>query len=173
MFDKFFRHRAINAFLKRRKNCILPDISKYPAVALLMDETQYPKLKSVETLLYRLFLMKRCHFYVIFNELPENVPSNDKVTFITKNDFNFFGKFNGGALSSLTSEHHDFIADMSGRKSELLVEEYVMSVLKTPFRIAFGKSSKALFDLVIDSKSDDMTVKIEALHKYLLMLSGK
>lgn len=173
MFDKFFRNRAISAFLKRKKGCVLPDISKCPMMALLINGEQFARLKELETSLNRLFAVKKCIFFVISDDLPDNMLVGDKINFITKKNFNFFGKLESDALSSLSSVSYDLIVNLSGCNAETLAEEYIMTVLKTSFRVSFGKSYESLYDLVIDSKKDDLILKIEALHKYLLMLSGK
>lgn len=173
MFEKFFRNRAIKAFLKRKKNGVLPDISKYPTVALLLNEEQFAKHKELEKILDKLFTLKKCYLFVISNELPDFVLVGDKINFITKKNFNFFGMLDGDVQSSLTSLSYDMIVNLAGNNEELLTEEYIMTILKTSFRISFGKSYESLYDLVIDSKNADLIAKIEALHKYLSMLSGK
>jgi len=173
MFDKFFRNRAINAFLNRKENGILPDISKCPTMALLLNEAQYVRLKELETILNTLFALKKCSFFVISNDTQDKVLLGDDIYLITKGCYNLLGKFGRGMKSLLSLESYDMVVNLSGSNSELLTEEYVMTVLKTSFRISFGESYESLYDLVIDSKNADMIVKIEALHKYLLMLSGK
>lgn len=173
MFDKFFRNRAICAFLKKEKKCVLPDISKCPTMALLINGVQFARLKELEANLNKMFAVKKYFFFVISDDLPDNMLVGDKINFITKKNFNFFGKLESDAKSSLSSVSYDLIVNLSGCNAELLTEEYIMTVLRTPFRISFGKSFESLYDLVIDSKNDDVIEKIVALHKYLLMLSGK
>lgn len=173
MFDRFFRNRAINAFLAKKKNGVLPDISKYPVIALLMDETQYVKVKELETVLNKLFVPKKICFFVIYNELPKDFKIDGKANVISRGDFNIFGRLKKNVQFELTSTSFDMMVNLSGGNSELLMEEYIMAVLKASFRVSFGNSCGSLYDFVIDSKQDGLVGKIETLHKYLVMLLGK
>ena len=173
MFDKFLRNRAICAFLKKEKKCVLPDISKCPTMALLINDVQFARLKELEANLNKMFAVKKYFFFVISDDLPDNMLVGDKINFITKKNFNFFGKLKNEFRSSFSSETYDLAVNLSDSNTGLITEEYVMTFLKTSFRVSFGESYESLYDLVLDSKDDDLIVKIETLHKYLLVLSGK
>lgn len=173
MFDKFFRNRAVSAFLKSGKNCVLPDISKCSTMALLINYAQFARLDELEKKLNELFAPDKCIFFVISDGMNYNILVDDKVNFVTKTNFNFFGKLKNEVRSSFSSETYDLVVNLSDSNTGLITEEYVMTFLKTSFRISFGESYESLYDLVLDSKDDDLIAKIETLHKYLLMLSGK
>lgn len=173
MFDKFFRNRAVGAFLKSGRKCVLPDISKCPTMALLINYAQFARLDELEKKLNELFAPDKCVFFVISDGLNYNILADDMVNFVTKTNFNFFGKMKSEVKSSFSSETYDLAVNLSDSNTGLITEEYIMTVLKTPFRVSFGESFESLYDLVLDSKDDDLIAKIETLHKYLLMLSGK
>jgi len=62
---RFFRQRAVKGFLKRKKPCVLPDISKYPAMAVLLDKDRFNRRAEIEKTLTRVFVMKNYVFIVV------------------------------------------------------------------------------------------------------------
>ena len=68
---RFFRQKAINGFLKRKQSCVLPDIAKYPSVAILLDQDQFKRYKEIEAELRRLFVLKRYTFITYVDALPK------------------------------------------------------------------------------------------------------
>ena len=171
---RFFRQRAINGFLKRKKSCILPDISKYPSVAILLDPEQFKQYKDVENTLKRLFTLKRYTFIVFVDELPKDVMQTDRYFFIRKEDFNFWGLMKRDKYESLISLSFDMVVDFTKVNDEVMTNKYILTLINNSFRMTFGKSNHKLYDMVIDSKNDDnMLNRIEILKNYLSMLLGQ
>ena len=170
---RFFRQRAINGFLKRKKSCILPDISKYPSVAILLDQEQFKHYKEIENTLKRLFVLKKYSFIVFVDALPKDVMQTDRYFFIRKENFNFWGLMKLDKKESLLCMSFDLVIDFSSA-DELLTNAYILTLINNSFRLTFGSSCPALYDMVIDSKKDDnMLNRIEILKNYLSMLLGK
>ena len=171
---RFFRRRALNGFLKRKKSCILPDISKYPSVAILLSQEQFKRYKEIESTLTRLFLLKRFSFIVYVDALPTNVMQTDRYYFIRKEDFDFWGLMKRDKRESLVSMQFDMAVDFTKTQDEQLTNKYILTLVNCSFRVTFGNSSQAFYDMVIDSKKDDdMLNQIEILRNYLSMLLGK
>ena len=171
---RFFRQRAIRGFLKRKKQCILPDITKYPTVAILLDEEQFKRHKEIEATMNRLFSLKRLTFVTYVNEMPKDVLQSDRHFFIRKDDFNFWGLMKQDKKESLISLSFDMMIDFAHTNDELLTNKYIMSLINNTFRVTFGHRCTSFYDMVIDSKKDDdMLRRIEFLHDYLSMLLGK
>ena len=171
---KFCRQRAIRGFLKRKKQCILPDITKYPTIALLLDEEQFKRHKEIEKTMASLFDMKRLTLIAYVNELPKDVLQSDRHFFIRKDDFNFWGIMKQDKKESLISLSFDMMVDFAHNSDELLTNQYIMSLINNTFRATFGRRCTKFYDMVIDSKKDDdMLRRIEILHDYLSMLLGK
>ena len=171
---RFFRQRAIKSFLKKKKNCVLPDITKYPTVAVMLDAEQFKRHNEIEKTLSRFFTMKRYTFIVCCDEIPENVAKSNNFFFITKKDFDFWGLIRREEKYELLSMAFDMLVDFTKTTDELMTNNYVMTLINNSFRVRFGTSSPAFYDLVIDTKKDDdMLNQIEILYKYLSMLLGR
>lgn len=171
---RFFRQRAIKSFLKRKKPCILPDITKYPTLALLLDEDQFKRHKELEQTVMKLFSLKRLTFVVYVEALPQNVLQSEKYILLTKNDFNFWGLVKKEKWETFLSLPFDLVIDFTRMNDGLLTNRYIMALINNTFRVSFRHRSSSFYDLVIDSKNDDdMLKRIEILHDYLSMLLGK
>lgn len=171
---RFFRQRAIRGFLKRKKQCILPDITKYPTIAVLLNEEQFKRHKEIEVAMNRLFNLKRLTLVAYVTALPKDVLQSDRNFFIKKDDFNFWGLMKQDKKESLISLSFDMMIDFVHNSDELLTNQYIMSLINNTFRVTFGRRCTSFYDLVIDSKKDDdMLRRIEILHDYLSMLLGK
>lgn len=171
---KFCRQSAIRGFMKRRKSCVLPDISKYPSMAILIDGDQFENCREIENTLKRLFELKRYTFIIYVDELPQDVTNTDRYLFIRKEDFNFWGLMKPGKKELLLGLAFDLVMDFSKKSDELLKNDYILTLINSSFRMTFGSSCPAMFDMVIDSKKDDDILnRIQILQKYLLMLLGK
>lgn len=171
---KFFRQRAIKSFLRKKKSCVLPDITKYPTVAVMLDIEQFKHHKEIESTLSRLFAMKRYTLIVCCDEIPNGAPKDDRFFFITKKDFDFWGLIKREEKYELLGMAFDMLVDFTKTTDEVMTNTYVMTLINNSFRVRFGSSSQAFYDLVIDTKKDDnMLNQIEVLYKYLSMLLGR
>ena len=171
---RLYRHRAISRFLRRKKACILPDMYKYPAVAILLDRNQFERRREIEQALSRLFALKRYTFIVYTETLPKDVMQTDRYFFITKNDFDFFGKIKQDKKESILCMSFDLVIDFTNKNDEVLTNPYILTLINNSFRMTFGNKTSKMYDMVIDSKKeDDMLKQIEILHNYLSMLLGK
>ena len=170
----FFRQKNIRNFLLNKQNCIFPDVSKYPVVAVFINENQKSQLKELEKTMNRLFVMKKCTFFIFEEKLAGDIFQNDKVHLVVKDDFNILGLLKQDKKDALANKYFDMLINLSKDQSELLTYDYLMSCIKTSFRVTFSNTKDPLYDLVIDSKKDESLIsQLEILQKYLLMLSGK
>ena len=171
---RFFRRRAIKNFLKRKKQCILPDITKYPTVAILLNEEQFKRHKEIEKQMASLFDLKRLTIIAYVNKLPTDVLESDRHFYIQKGDFDFWGLMKQDKKESLISLSFDMMIDFVRNDDDILTNKYIMSLINNTFRVTFGRRCTKFYDMVIDSKKDDdMLIRIEILHDYLSMLLGK
>lgn len=171
---RFFRQRAIKNFLKRKKACVLPDISKYPSVAVLLDQQQFKCFKEIEQALTSRFVLKRYTFIVYVDALPSDVMQTDRYYFIRKEDFDFWGMMKRDKYESLISMSFDMVVDFTRTQDELLTKDYILTLVNNSFRMTFGGKSSAMYDMVIDSKKDDDIInQIDILKNYLSMLLGQ
>lgn len=168
----FFRNRAINAFTKKRKVCVLPDVSRCPSVAVLIDEGELPNSIYLYEEIRRLFATGNCTIYVV-NTLMENKKNYDNIRFITKKSFGFFGLLKASDIASLSSVHYDMLLNLTTDEESLLADDYVMTVFDASFRVSFGKSLGKLYDLVLDTKKESIVDKVSVLCKYMTMLTGR
>lgn len=171
---RFFRQRAIRGILKRKKACILPDIAKYPTVAILLNEDQFKFHKEIEETVNRLFNLKRLTIIAYVNTLPKDVLQSDRHFFIQKDDFSFWGLMKQDKKESLISLSFDMMIDFARTDDEVLTNKYIMSLINNTFRVTFGRRCTKFYDMVIDSKKDDDILnRIEILKNYLSMLLGQ
>ncbi len=171
---RFFRQRAVSGFVKHKKSCVLPDISKCLSVAVILDNEQFENHKEIENTLKRLFEPKRYTFIVCVDELPKDVVQTDRYFFIGKDDFNFWGLMKSGKKESLLGLAFDLVMDFSKKSDGLLTNAYVLTLINNSFRMTFGSSCPAIYDMVIDSKNnDDILNRIQISQQYLSMLLGK
>lgn len=171
---RFNRRRAIREFLKRKKQCILPDITGYPTVALLLDGEQFNRHKEIEATMNRLFNLKRLTFVTCVNTQSQDVLQSDRHFYINNDDFNFWGLLKKDKKESLNCLSFDMMVDMVHVGDDMLMNQYIMSLINNTFRVTFGHQCTSFYDLVIDSKKeDDVLKRIEILHDYLSMLLGK
>ena len=171
---RFCRQRAIRGFLKKRKSCILPDITKYPSIAIMLDKDQFKRYKEIEETLKKMFDLKRYTFIVYVDALPKNVLQTDRYFFIRKEDFNFWGLMKLDKRESLLCLSFDLVIDFTRIHDELLTNEYILTLINNTFRMTFNSYYSSFYDMVIDSKNnDDMLKRIEILHDYLSMLLGR
>ncbi|MDY6436651.1 MAG: hypothetical protein SPK72_03700 [Bacteroidales bacterium] len=118
--------------------------------------------------------MKRFTFFVYVDELPKNVLQTDRYFFITKNDFNFWGLVKQEKKEAIISLSFDLLLDMTKWRDEEMTNLYLLTLINTSFRATFDTKYRSMYDMVIDTKSDDNLLnKIEIMHTYLSMLLGK
>lgn len=168
----FFRNRAIKAFLKTKKACVLPDVTRRPSVAVLVNDDQLPYSIGLAEMTNRCLAAKSCAVFIV-NTLMENKKNYDNIHFITKKSFGFFGLLKDSDITSISSVHYDMLLNLTTEEESILADDYVMTVFDASFRVSFGKSFGMLYDLVLDTKREDIAGKIEVLCKYLRMLTGK
>lgn len=170
----FFRQRAIRGFMKKKKSCKLPDISKSPTVAFLLEEKQFALHKEIERKMTSLFPIKRLTFITFVETMPQDVLKSDRNFLITKNDFNFWGLMKNVKKESLQYLKFDMLVDFTTNNDELMTNQYIMSLTNNTFRVTFRNDCPSLYDMVIDSKKeDDIMIRMDILYAYLSMLLGK
>ena len=168
----FFRKRKIRKNLQNKRLMQFPDINKYPIISVLVDENQKKCIKEMESFLKSSFNPKRVRFIVLSNVIPENVLQSDFMVFVQKDDFNKLGVLKKEKEEMLKTFSDDIFVNLSDNNEDLL-NDYIISCVKSSFKVGHSGVNIGMHDLVIDygiEKNDVERLKI--LYKYILMLSG-
>ena len=168
----FFRKRKIRRNLQNKRLMQFPDITKYPIITILVDESQKKDIKAMETFLKMSFIPKRLRFIVIADVLPDNILQSDFMVFVSKDDFDKLGILKKEKEDVLKAFPDDMFINLSDNNEDML-NDYIISCIKSSFKIGHPRLNMSMHDLVIDyglEKNDVERLKI--LYKYLLMLSG-
>ena len=168
----FFRNRKIRKNLQQKRLMQFPDINKYPIISILVDENQKKNIKEMESFLKTSFNPKRVRFIILSDVLPENVLQSDFMVFVQKDDFSKLGVLKKEKEEVLKTFADDIFINLSDNNEDLL-NDYIISYIRSSFKIGHPKVNMKMHDLVIDygiEKSDVERLKI--LYKYILMLSG-
>ena len=168
----FFRKRKIRKNLQNKRLMQFPDINKYPIISVLVDENQKKCIKEMESFLKSSFNPKRVRFIVLSNVIPENVLQSDFMVFVQKDDFNKLGVLKKEKEEMLKTFSDDIFVNLSDNNEDLL-NDYIISCVKSSFKVGHSGVNMGMHDLVIDygiEKNDVERLKI--LYKYILMLSG-
>lgn len=168
----FFRKRKIRKNLQNKRMMQFPDINKYPIISVLVDENQKKCIKEMESFLKSSFNPKRVRFIVLSNVIPENVLQSDFMVFVQKDDFNKLGVLKKEKEEVLKTFSDDIFVNLSDNNEDLL-NDYIISCVKSSFKVGHSGVNMGMHDLVIDygiEKNDVERLKI--LYKYILMLSG-
>lgn len=168
----FFRKRKIRKNLQNKRLMQFPDINKYPIISVLVDENQKKCIKEMESFLKSSFNPKRVRFIVLSNVIPENVLQSDFMVFVQKDDFNKLGVLKKEKEEVLKTFSDDIFVNLSDNNEDLL-NDYMISCVKSSFKVGHSGVNMGMHDLVIDygiEKNDVERLKI--LYKYILMLSG-
>lgn len=168
----FFRKRNIRRNMQRKRIVQFPDLNKFPIVSLLVNENQKKNIKEIELFLKNSFNPKRLRFIILSDMLPDNLLQSDYMICILKEDFNKFGFLKKEKEEVLKASHDDIFINLLDDNDELL-NDYIVSFVKSSFKVGHSKVNMDMHDLVLDygiEKNDIQRLKI--LHKYLMMLSG-
>ena len=168
----FFRKRKIRKNLQNKRLMQFPDINKYPIISVLVDENQKKCIKEMESFLKSSFNPKRVRFIVLSNVIPENVLQSDFMVFVQKDDFNKLGVLKKEKEEVLKTFSDDIFVNLSDNNEDLL-NDYIISCVKSSFKVGHSGVNMGMHDLVIDygiEKNDVERLKI--LYKYILMVSG-
>ena len=168
----FFRKRKIRRNLQNKRLMQFPDINKFPVVSILVDENQKKNIKEMESFLKSSFNPKRLRFIVLSDVLPDNILQSDFMVFVSKDDFDKLGVLKKEKEDVLKAFPDDMFINLSDNNEDLL-NDYIISCIKSSFKIGHPRLNMSMHDLVIDyglEKNDVERLKI--LYKYLLMLSG-
>ncbi len=168
----FFRKRKIRNNLQHKLLLQFPDINKFPVISVLVDENQKKNIKEMEMFLKQSFNPKRLRFIILSEVLPDNILQSDFMVCVLKEDFNRFGVLKKEKEDVLKTFSDDIFINLSDNNEDL-INDYMVSFVKSSFKIGHPKVNMGLHDLVIDygiEKNDVERLKI--LYKYILMLSG-
>lgn len=158
--------------MQRKRIVQFPDLNKFPIVSLLVNENQKKNIKEIELFLKNSFNPKRLRFIILSDMLPDNLLQSDYMICILKEDFNKFGFLKKEKEEVLKASHDDIFINLLDDNDELL-NDYIVSFVKSSFKVGHSKVNMDMHDLVLDygiEKNDIQRLKI--LHKYLMMLSG-
>lgn len=168
----FFRKRNIRKNLQKKRVMQFPDLDKFPIISLLVSENQKKNIKEIELFLKNSYNPKRLRFIIMSEVAPDNMLQSDYMICITKEDFNRFGFLKKEKEELLRASHDDIFINLLDSDEELL-NDYIVSFIKSSFKIGHAKANMDMYDLILDfgiEKGDVQRLKI--LYKYLMMLSG-
>lgn len=158
--------------MQRKVLMRFPDITKFPVVSVLVDESQKKSIKEMETFMKQSFNPKKLRFVILSDTVPDNMLQSEFMICILKDDFNRFGILKKEKEEVLKSFSDDVFINLSDNNEDML-NDYLVSMIKSSFKIGHSKLNMGMHDLVIDygiEKNDVERLKI--LYKYILMLSG-
>ncbi len=168
----FFRKKNIRKNMQLERMLHFPDMNNFPVVSILLDENQKKNIKEMELFIKSAFRPKKLRFVMIADSLPENLLQSDYMVFILKEDFNRLGVLKKEKENVLATFSDELFINLSDNNENLL-NDYLVSFVKSSFKIGHSKVNMNMYDLIIDygdEKNDVARLKI--LYKYLLMLSG-
>ena len=168
----FFRKRKIRNNLQHKMLMQFPDIAKFPVISILVDDSQKSSIKEMEAFVKKSFNPKKLRFIIISDVIPDNILQSEFMNFIMKEDFNRLGVLKKEKEEMLKSFSDDIFINLSDNNEDLL-NDYIVSNIRSSFKIGHSKLNLGMHDLVIDygiEKNDVERLKI--LYKYILMLSG-
>jgi len=149
-----------------------PDINKFPTITLLIDGNQKKDIKTMEHFLKESLKPKNIRFIVLTELVKDEFLQSEFMVFIEKTDFNKFGVLKKEKLETINMLVDDMLINLSD-DNENLLNDYLVSCLKSSFKVGHSNVNMQIHDLVMDygiEKNDVQRLKI--LHRYLLMLSG-
>lgn len=158
--------------MQKKRVVQFPDMDKFPIVSLLVSESQKKNIKEIELFLKNSFNPKRLRFVILSDMLPDNLLQSDYMICILKEDFNKFGFLKKETEELLRASHDDIFINLLDNNDDLL-NDYIVSFVKSSFKVGHSKVNMDMHDLIIDygiEKNDVQRLKI--LYRYLMMLSG-
>lgn len=168
----FFRKRNIRKNAQNSRLLKFPDINKFPTITLLIDDNQKKDIKTMEHFLKESLKPKNIRFIVLTESVKDDLLQSEFMVFIEKNDFNKLGILKKEKLETINMLVDDMLINLSD-DNENLLNDYLVSCLKSSFKVGHSNVNMQIHDLVMDygiEKNDVQRLKI--LHRYLLMLSG-
>ena len=168
----FFRKRNIRRNTQDIRMVRFPDINKFPTITLLIDGNQKKDIKTMEHFLKESLKPKNIRFIVLTELVKDEFLQSEFMVFIEKTDFNKFGVLKKEKLETINMLVDDMLINLSD-DNENLLNDYLVSCLKSSFKVGHSNVNMQIHDLVMDygiEKNDVQRLKI--LHRYLLMLSG-
>lgn len=168
----FFRKRKIRRNLQQKRLMQFPDINKYPIISVLVDGNQKKNIKEMESFIKMSFNPKRLRFIMLSEVLPENILQSDFMVCIMKDDFGKLGLLKKEKEDVLRGFNDDIFINLSDNNEDLL-NDYIISNVKSSFKIGHPKVNVGMHDLIIDYGIENNDVeRLKILYKYILMLSG-
>ena len=168
----FFRKRNIRKNAQNSRLMRFPDLNKFPTITLLIDDNQKKDIKTMEHFLKESLKPQNIRFIVLAEMLKEDFLHSEFMVFVEKKDFNKLGLLKKEKLETINMLVDDMLINLSD-DNENLLNDYLVSCLKSSFKVGHSKVNIQIHDLVMDygiEKNDVQRLKI--LHRYLMMLSG-
>ncbi len=169
----FCRKRYVKKYGGRKINFSLPDVNNISSMIFLIDPEQTKNVKDIETVIKQLFAPKQYRILIVCDALPDDQMQTVARYYITKSDFNIFGTLKKEKKEEIESFEEGILINMV-EDNDLIFNDYILSVVRSSFRIGHSKLNMNLHDIVLDYGTENRVVeRLKILHKYLLMLSGK
>ena len=108
------------------------------------------------------FVPKRLRFIVMADVLPDNILQSDFMVFVSKDDFDKLGVLKKEKEDVLKAFPDDMFINLSDNNEDLL-NDYIISCIKSSFKIGHPRLNMSMHDLVIDyglEKNDVERLKI-------------
>lgn len=171
---RYLRRKSIekNTAKKRRHHAVL-NLSQPLTIGVLIEDGA-PHIDDIRKEICRLFNTMHCLFF-IFDAKSDKTGGMDKVgCFVGRHDLNVFGLLNEAGRNNIGSVPVDMLIDVAKEQPDgLLLKDYLVSQIKSAWKVSFASKYNELFDIVIAPKEkSDIAEKIGDLHRYLSMLYG-
>lgn len=170
---RYLRRKSIEKNAAKRRHHAIPDLSQPLTVGVLIEDGA-PHIDDIRKEICRLFNTTHCLFF-IFDAKSDKTGGMDKVgCFVGRHDLNVFGLLNEAGRNNIGSVPVDMLIDVAKEQPDgLLLKDYLVSQIKSAWKVSFASKYNELFDIVIAPKEkSDIVEKIGNLHRYLSMLYG-
>lgn len=174
-FGKKYLFRELSKEPERKASVV--DFSKANSLALLSDlssENDYHKLVKLENYFKSEFGIKNVFALGFVNDKkdPDFMKSSLSFDFISRKDLNWKGIPSGVVFESFLEKKFDIIIDLTIESSISL--KYTLLKANAKCKVGrFSKENTALYDLMIDVKSEDFEEFVNQVVFYLNMIKPK
>ncbi|MBQ8761652.1 MAG: hypothetical protein IJZ06_09595 [Bacteroidales bacterium] len=168
----FFRKKNIRKNTQNARLMRFPDFDKFPIITLFIDDNQKKDIKAMEHLLKESLKPRNIRFIVLTESVKDDFLQSEYMVFIEEKDFNKLGLLKKEKQDTINMFADDMLINLSDNNENLL-NDYLVSCLRSPFKVGHSDVNMKIHDLVLDygiEKNDVQRLKI--LNRYLMMLSG-
>jgi len=177
MFEKLryrILSRAVKQFVAEKNGCKMPDFERLSSIIVILEDLDKERVRAVEEQFKSLFGTSRIRMVIISENASKDMLLSDQYCEVTTKDFGFMKVLKADKQEEIRKlPMTQMLVNMA--KKHVDISDYLATLPHTNFRVSFTKSRHyAMYDLIISNGDNADPVKdIEALYKYLQVLTGK